>query len=257
MSNEETKISGLVITYNEEKNIGDLLRNIDFVDEIIIVDSFSKDRTKEIALANNKVTFFENKFEDFTKQRNFALTKANYNWILFLDGDERIPADLKNEILETVEKNNQKDAYFFYRKYMFKGKPINFSGTQTDKNYRLFKKNKASYKQERLVHETLEINGTTGILKNKLLHYSYLNYEGYKKKMYYYGILKAKELNQKNKKPTIFHQYIKPTYKFLYSFFIRLGFLDGINGLIICYLHSYSVFITYKELNKLNNSNQF
>ena len=257
MSKEKTKISGLIITFNEEKNIEDLLQNIDFVDEIIIIDSFSKDKTKEIALKNIKVTFIENTFEDFTSQRNFALKQANHNWILFLDGDERITKNLKSEILATLESKEAKDAYYFFRKYMFKGKPIHFSGTQTDKNYRLFKKDKATYTQERLVHETLNVNGTTGVLKNKLLHFSYLNFEDYKKKMFSYGVLKAKELKAKNKKISWFHRFLKPCYKFLYSFLIRLGFLDGFNGLIICYLHAYSVFITYKELHKLNNSKQF
>lgn len=249
-----TKISGLVITYNEEKNIKELLQNIDFVDEIIIVDSFSKDKTKEIALQNNKVLFIEHPFADFTTQRNFALQHASNNWVLFLDGDERIPEELKREILETINKKETNAAYYFYRKYMYKGLAIHFSGTQTDKNFRLFKKNKATYSPERLVHETLKVKGTVGTLKNKLLHYSFSDYHEYKKKMASYGKLKAQELYLKNKKATFIPLYLKPLYKFLYSYIVRLGIFDGYRGFNICYLHAYSVAITYKTLKELGLS---
>ena len=251
--NEKVKISGLIITYNEENNIVSLLENIDFVDEIIIVDSFSKDQTKKLAIQNPKVVFFENVFIDFTSQRNFALSKASNDWILFLDGDERLTHDLKIEIVQTLEQKFTKDAYYFYRKFLFQNKLIRFSGTQTDKNFRLFKKSKCSYTAERLVHETLHVHGSIGIFKNKLLHYSYFDYKDYKNKMITYGRLKAKELHQKGKKSNIMLLVFKPMYKFLYSFLIRLGFLDGYKGLIICYLHALSVFETYKELNKLQN----
>ena len=134
---------------------------------------------------------------------------------------------------------------------MYQGKPIHFSGTQTDKNFRLFKKDKAKYSQERLVHETLKVDGTIGILKNKLLHFSFSDYQDYKKKMENYGKLKALELFSKNKKATFFHRYIKPLYKLLYSYIIRLGIFDGWRGFNICYLHSYSVFVTYKNLSEI------
>jgi len=244
----DSRISGLVITYNEEKNIEELIKNIDFVDEIIIVDSISSDKTKAIATQFPKVKFIENKFIDFTTQRNFALQHAQYNWVLFMDGDERVTPELKEEIIETTKKVNSEDAYYFYRKYYYKKKPIHFSGTQTDKNFRLFKRDKAIYTAEKLVHETLTVNGTIGKLKHKLIHYSFDNYTAYKSKMIHYGQLKAKELYLKNKKFTYLHLIFKPIYKFLYNYFIRLGVLDGIMGFNICYLHALSVYATYKRL---------
>ena len=248
---QNQKISGLVITYNEEKNIGELIENLHFVDEIIIVDSFSKDKTKEIAKKYNNVIFIENKFEDFTKQRNLALNLSNNSWILFLDADERISNNLKNEILSTIKKEDTASAYYFYRKFMFKQKPLHFSGWQTDKNIKLFKKEKAIYRIDRLVHEKLIIEGSEEKLKHKLIHFSYNDYKSYKHKMISYGILKSKELFLKKFHPNWFHFYIKPIYKFLYSYFIRLGILDGRKGVIICYLNALSVFVTYNELKKL------
>jgi hypothetical protein len=131
---------------------------------------------------------------------------------------------------------------------MFNSSPLEFSGWQTDKNIRLFKKEKASYITDRLVHEKLKINGSVGKLKNKLIHYSYKDFESYKAKMKSYGKLKALELYSKDFKPNFFHCYLKPVYKFFHSYLIRLGFLDGKKGFIISYLNAYSIYIRFKEL---------
>ncbi len=244
----DKSITGLIITYNEELHIKDVLQNLSFVDEIIVVDSFSTDKTVEIIKSFPQVKLIQNKFEDFTKQRNLALSYAKNNWILFIDADERISNELRDEILKTVNLENTKDAYYFVRKFIFKNEPLRFSGWQTDKNFRLFKKNKAHYKSERLVHETLNIKGTIGVLKHKLIHYSYADYKTYKRKMVSYGKLRAKELFQKKEKITFFHRFIKPAYKFIYDYIIRLGILDGKKGIIICYLNALSVHVRYKEL---------
>lgn len=103
------KVSGLIITHNEEKNIREVLECFDFCDEIVIVDSFSTDRTLEIAEIFPNVKIIQNKFENFTKQRNLALDNAKNDWVLFLDGDERITPELKAEIIETLNSKNKKD----------------------------------------------------------------------------------------------------------------------------------------------------
>lgn len=139
---------------------------------------------------------------------------------------------------------------------MFKGKPLHFSGWQTDKNIRLFKKDAARYSKERLVHEILRVKGRTRTMKHKLIHYSYIDYFSYKQKMIDYANLKAKELYMKEVKPNFFHFHIKPTYKFLYTFLIRLGFLDGKRGFMICYLNALSVYHRYPFLKKLYHSNK-
>jgi len=247
----DNKISGLIITLNEELHIQSVIENLSFVDEIIIVDSFSSDKTESIAMRYPKVKFFKKTFENYTTQRNFALDLASHQWVLFLDADERIPDELQSEILETVNSESTADAYYFYRKFFYKNKPLHFSGWQTDKNIRLFKKDKARYVPDRLVHEILKVDGRKAILKNKLIHYSYASFENYKSKMIYYAKLKAQELFQKNIKPNFFHFYIKPAYKFFYTYFIRLGILDGKKGLVICYLNALSVYSRYPELKKL------
>ena len=242
------KISGLIITFNEEKNIQAVLECFDFCDEIIVIDSFSTDKTLEIAREFAKVKIIQNKFEDFTKQRNLALEAAKNDWVLFLDGDERITPKLKQEILETVKNPDSKDAYFFYRTFFLGRKQINFSGTQNDKNFRLFRKSKAHYSENKKVHETLEVNGSVGILEHKLLHYSFENYAQFKNKMLSYGRLKGQELQLKGKKYSFITQWSKVIFKFFKTYFLKLGILDGINGLKISYLQSLYVYETYRTL---------
>lgn len=253
MPENREKVSGLIITYNEERNIREVLECFDFCDEIVVVDSFSTDKTIEIAKSFPQVNIFQNQFEDFTKQRNFALTHAKNDWVLFLDGDERITPQLKKEIIEELSKPDKKDAYFFYRKFFFAGKAIHYSGTQTDKNFRLFRKSKARYISEKKVHETLQVQGTIGELKNKLLHYSVTDYDSYKKKMIHYGALKGKELAAKGKRYSFLIQYIKTGFKFFKAYIMRLGILDGKEGYQLSLLQSLSVFETYKSLKKEQN----
>ena len=242
------KISGLIITFNEEKNIQKILADFSICDEIIVVDSFSSDQTVEIARQNPKVKIVQQKFEDFTKQRNLALDQAKNDWVLFLDGDERITPELQTEIITELNKFDKKDAYYFYRKFYVGGKPIHFSGTQNDKNFRLFRKSKCRYVADKKVHETLDVRGSIGILKNKLLHYSFENFEQFKSKMLYYGLLKGNELADKGKKYSIITHWGKVALKFLKTYIIKLGFLDGIDGLKISYLQSLYVNETYKKL---------
>lgn len=246
-------ISGLIITQNEEKNIQEVLECFDFCDEIIVVDSFSTDKTVEIAKTFPNVKIIQHKFEDFTKQRNLALDAAKHDWVLFLDGDERITPELRKEIIEELNNPTKKDAYYFYRKFFFADKPINFSGTQSDKNFRLFRRSKARYIAGKKVHETLEVNGNIGILKNKLLHYSVSDYESYREKMIHYGVLKGKELAAKGKKFNVLIQYLKTIFKFFKAYIMRLGVLDGKEGYQLSYLQSLSVFETYESLKKEQN----
>ncbi len=244
-------LSALIITFNEEKHIQEVLQDIDFADEIIVIDSFSTDKTVELVNTFPKAKLIQNTFVDYSSQRNFAIECAKNPWILFIDADERFTEELKEEVIETIQKPNVSSAYLFYRIFMFENTKLNYSGWQTDKIFRLFQKDKAKYVTERLVHEKLTVNGKIGKLKHKLIHFSYTDYETYKSKMVNYGKLKAKEEFAKGIQPNFYHFYLHPTYKFLYQFIVRLGFLDGKKGAIICYLNALSVAVRYQELKKM------
>ena len=125
------KITALAITLNEAANLPDFLKSLDFVDEIIIVDSFSTDNTVTIAKQFEKVTVFERAFDNFSSQKNYALSKASNDWVVFFDPDETITAEVKNEILDIL-KNPIADAYFIKRENYFMKKRIKYSGFQSD-----------------------------------------------------------------------------------------------------------------------------
>ena len=250
--NAHEKLSALVITYNEENNIDALIDNLNFVDEIIIVDSFSTDKTIEKIKQHQHVKLIQNTFINFSNQRNFALKYANYNWVLFIDADERVNPKLKMEIHSTINnKDNTAIAFEVYRKFYYKKKLVRFSGWQTDKVFRLYHKNHIEYKKDLFVHELLNINGDIGVLKEKIEHYSFDSYTDYKNKMIHYASLRAKELHIQQLKPSVFHYYIKPIYRFFNHYIMRLGFLDGKKGITIAYLSSYYVYRRYVELKKL------
>lgn len=246
-------LTALIITCNEEKNIKVLLDDLSFADEIIVVDSFSSDQTFEIASSYNNVKTVQRTFDNFAFQRNYALSLASHPWILFIDADERLTPELKQEICTVIEQKNNVSAYNMKRNFMFENSKLRFSGWQTDKIIRLFKKENAFYNTEKIVHEKLVVKGEIKTLKNKLIHYSYSNYEDYKQKMLFYGKLKAQEEFTKNTKPNFYHFYIRPVYQFMNQYVLRLGFLDGKKGIVICYLNALSVAERFQELKKIRS----
>lgn len=253
---ESHKISALLITLNEEKNIDEVLDNISFADEIIVVDSYSTDSTVEKVQQHPKATLIQRKFKNYTDQKGFAMEQATHDWILFLDADERITPALKDEILQIVKSTEETaSAYYFLRTFMFQDQVLRFSGWQTDKNYRLFKKSKVHFADDRIVHETLVVDGESKTLKNRLIHFSYSGYEDYKGKMLKYGRMKALDEFKKGKKGSWFHSVFRPSYKFFNHYILRLGILDGKKGIIICYLNALGVHAKFQELKRLNQKN--
>lgn len=255
MPKERQKVSALIITYNEIGYIEKCIESVEFADEIIVVDSYSTDGTFEFLKAHPKVKVIQHPFSNFTLQKSFTLKQATNDWVLFLDADEVVSEKLKAEITETVNSDTDISAFWFYRKFMFANRPLNFSGWQTDKNYRLFRKSKALFSDKKIVHETLDVNGKSGILKEKLIHYCYKNYEDYKSKMVKYGKLKAKEDFYRENRYNLLSLIFKPLWKFVNHYFVRLGFLDGQQGVIICYLNALSDYERYRELKRLEKKN--
>lgn len=246
------KISALVITKNEEENILAYLSEVDkFADEIIVVDSFSTDNTVALAKQNPKVKVYQRKFDNFSSQRNFALEKAQYDWITFYDADERLPQALIAEILHTVRTEKQITSFYNYRKFYVQNNRLKYSGWQNDKAIRLFRKSCCKYKEEFLVHEILECNSKPGKLKTKLDHYSYKSFGDYRDKLFFYSKLRAQELYEKKVKPNFFHFYIKPSFRFFHHYFLRFGFLDGVVGFKMSKLLAKYVYKRYEYLDEL------
>ena len=253
LNTTKSKISAVFITFNEIDNIDAVIRNVSFANEIIVVDSFSTDGTAERLKNYPEVKFIQRPFKNYTDQKSYAMRQATHDWVLFMDADERLTDSLRKEITETINLKSEIVAYYFYRTFMFQNKVLRFSGWQSDKNYRLFRKSKVQFATERVVHETLIVDGASGTLKNKLIHYSYKNYKDYKGKMIKYGKMKAQEELSKNYTPRPFHFMFRPAYKFINHYIARFGFLDGKKGIIISYLNALGVLSRYKELKRLRN----
>jgi glycosyltransferase involved in cell wall biosynthesis len=244
------KITAIIPTLNEEIHIAAAIESVSFADEIIVIDSFSTDKTVEIAETCH-VKIIKRKFDDFSSQKNFAIQEAKYPWIYILDADERVTPEVEKEILEAVKNPNDCVGFYVRRTFYFHGEKVNYCGFQRDKVIRLFLKEYCEYKG--LVHETISATGKLGFFKNKIDHFSYRGYDLYIKKINKYASLQAKELHRKGKKATIFHFLIKPFVRFVIHYVIRLGFLDGYKGYIICRTYSYRVSVRYIKLWLLNN----
>ena len=240
------KISAVAITLNEESALPAFLKSLDFVDEIILVDSYSTDNTVAVAKENNKVTVFERSFDNFSAQKNFAISKANNNWVVFFDPDEEITSELTSEILNELI-NPKAIAYQVNRTFYFMGKRIKYSGLQNDYVIRLFHKNHCKYNGN-LVHETMEADGEVRKLKTKVPHYTYKSFDDYTGKMHKYSALKAQMLYKKGKKPNAYHFFFRPWYRFVNQYFFKLGILDGTEGFILAYVSAFSVFKRYVNL---------
>lgn len=240
------KISAVIITLNEEKALPDFLESLWFVDEIVVLDSYSTDSTLAIASTHEKVNVHQRTFDNFSAQKNAAISKATHDWVVFFDPDEKITKALAEEILKTLE-NPKAIAYYAHRVFHFMGKRIKYSGLQNDKVIRVFKKNQCQYNSN-LVHEELETNGKTATLKSELPHYTYTTFDAYTSKMHRYSALQAKMLYTKGVKPNGYHFFLMPWFRFVSQYFLKLGFLDGREGFILAYVSAFSVFKRYVNL---------
>lgn len=246
MLENPVKISALAITLNEAAAIENFIKSLWFTDEIIIVDSFSTDNTVAIASKHAKVIVHKRVFDNFSAQKNFAISKANNDWVVFFDPDEEITTSLSEEIINTVA-NPQAVAYSVKRDFYFMGKRIKYSGLQNDHVVRLFNKNYCHYNSN-LVHERLEGEGETSILKTTLPHHTYKSFDDYLLKMNRYSTLQAQMLFEKGKKPSWFLFFVRPGFRFWNQFLFRRGFLDGKEGFVLAYVSAFSVFKRYVNL---------
>ncbi len=243
-------ISAVIITYNEQHNIRRCIESImTVVDEIIVVDSFSTDKTKDICKEFN-VRFFSKEWEGYSETKNFGNQQCKYEYILSLDADEALSEELTNSILSVKE--NLNGAYKFNRLTNYSGKWIYHCGWYPDVKIRLFPKNK-SYWVGDYVHEILETDKDVSItpLKGNLLHFAYRNKKEHLEKIKKYSSLHAEKMFAENIKFNPLKLIVAPAIKFIMDYFIHKGFLDGKAGFTICRISAKAVFLKYLKLKKL------
>ena len=248
------KLSAVIITFNEERNIKRCLESLEGVaDEILVVDSFSKDRTEEICHSFN-VRFIQNVFEGHIQQKNYAIDQAQNDWILSLDADESLTSELKESILK-IKLDPTFDGYRMNRLTNYCGHWVRYCGWYPDTKIRLVNRNTARW-QGVNPHDRLDLlNGQEpGFLIGDLLHYSYYTKEDHLKQIEYFGDIAAKELYERGGKSNYLKIGVKVIAQFFKSFILKRGLLDGKTGFTISRLSAYATYRKYIKLLHLQQS---
>lgn len=237
-------VSVAIITKNEERNIGEALESVRDFEDIVIVDSFSTDRTVEIC---SKYTdrIYRHEWMGFSKQKQQAVDYARNDWVMILDADERVTPELKAEIEREISSGTNA-GFYVPRKNYFLGKWIRYSGWWPDHTLRLFRRD-SGHVESREVHEKVVIDGSAACLKNPLLHYSYRSLNDYMKKMELYSDLAADEILRRKGRPPSFSLIMNPAAVFLKMYLLRQGFRDGIHGFILAVLYAFQTFLKYAK----------
>lgn len=247
-------LSVVIITLNEERNILRCINSVrEIADEIVVIDSFSTDRTKQICIENN-VKVVEKPFLGFNEQKNFALLQATYPLVLSLDADEALSPELITSV-KAVKQNQTADGYTMNRKTNYCGKWINHCW-YPDSKLRLWDTRKGKWDSNSL-HEKVEMqqNAVIQKIKGDLLHYSYYTLDDYMAQLRKFNELGATQAFKKGKKFTYFKLFLKPPATFLKLYILKKGFLDGYAGFEISLVSAFAKFLQYARLRQLWQSN--
>lgn len=249
----QVKLSVVIITFNEEKNIERCLTSVkEIADEIVVVDSFSTDNTKEICLKHN-TTFIEHHFDGHIEQKNWAITQASSPYILSLDADEALTKELSNEI-QKIKNNWQYDGYSFNRLTNYCGKWIKHCGWYPDKKLRLWDSRKGSW-QGTNPHDRYELDShNIQHINQDVLHYSYYTISDHIKQVNYFTDIAAKAAVKEGKTSSVFKILFNPCLKFFRDYIFKMGILDGYYGFVISMISSHATFLKYAKIKQLQQS---
>lgn len=239
-------VSVIITTYNEEINIVDCIESVLWADEILLVDSQSTDRTVEFASCY-PVKILQREYYGSAAQKNWCLDRVEHDWVLILDADERVPEPLAREILTLLIRHPGHNGYYIRRRNIALGKVIRHSGWSTDRVIRFFHRAQGRYPNRR-VHADLDIEGPTPVLKHRLTHYTFRSLEQYLEKFLKYAEWGAAQGFREGRSAGLLEIGGRPAWRFLRSYFLQRGFLDGLHGLMVCTLQAFGVFLKYARL---------
>lgn len=242
-------LSVIIITKNEALDILECLESVAWADEIIVLDSGSEDDTAEICRRYTDKVFITD-WPGYGVQKQRALEKANGDWILSIDADERITPELRKEIGQVMV-DNAYDGYLLPRLSSYCGQFMKHGGWYPDYVLRLFRREKGRFSLE-LVHESVMLEGRVGKLNGLILHNSYSDLEEVVTKVNSYSSLNAQKLFERGKKSSLSKAIFHALWKFINTYFIKLGFLDGRRGLMLAVSSAEGVYYKYVKLLLLN-----
>jgi glycosyltransferase involved in cell wall biosynthesis len=245
-------LSATIITLNEEENLRACLESLGFVDEIIVCDSGSTDRTLAIARSfTDKI--FQDPWQGFARQKNLAQERAGGHWILNIDADERVTPALREEISAVLKHDSAWAGFKIPRKNFFAGQWIRHGGWYPNYQLRLYRKEAGAF-APREVHEQVVVQGKVGTLKAPLDHFTYRSLSDYLKRMDRYSELSARQYHQEGKRLSWPEILFRSQFTFFKMWVLQRGFLDGASGFVLARLYSYYTFVKYAKLKELNRS---
>ncbi len=239
------KISAAIIAENEQRNIARAIESLRCCDEIVVVDSGSTDRTCEIA-ENLGARVVEASWRGYAGQKNFALEQCQHDWVLSIDADEALSEALEAEIWQLKKTGPRADAYTMPRMAQYLGKWILHGGWYPDRKVRLFDRRKAKWVGD-FVHESVTVEGTVEALEGNLLHFTCDSLTEHVKSIDRYTTLAAQQIIAAKKPVTWAHLVIDPAWTFFSTYFLKAGFLDGFEGIVIAYMAAVYNFLKYAK----------
>lgn len=248
------KISAVIITFNEERNIKRCLQSLGgIVDEIVVVDSFSTDDTESLCKPFG-VRFIKHPFEGHIQQKSWAAGQASFDYILSLDADEALSEQLKVSIT-SAKSNWEADGYSFSRLNNYLGKWIKHCGWYPDIKLRLWDRRKGDWGGDNPHDRVIMQEGSqVKRIGGDLLHYSYHSIQQHLNQINSFTEIAAKQAIANGKSSSVFKAVFKSFWKFKRDYIFKLGFLDGYYGFVICVLSAYAVFVKYIKIRELKNS---
>ena len=240
------KLTVIIPAHNEEANLGDCLESVRWADEILVVDSFSTDGTLEIAREFG-ARILQHEYVYSARQKNWAIPRAIHPWVLLVDADERVTPDLREEIQAVLDEGPGHDGYWIRRLNHFLGRPMRHCGWGNDTVVRLFRRDAARY-QDRKVHAEIDLPGPLPVLRHPLEHHSFRSFGQYWRKLQLYSEWGASQLHGEGRRAGALDVFGRPVTRFLKMYLLRLGFLEGMHGLVLSMLAAFSVYLKYARL---------
>ncbi len=238
------KISIFIIAYNSERKIEACLKSVEWAEEIVVVDSFSRDATAEICRKYG-AKVHNREFKDYADQKNYALSLVHNPWALSLDTDEVVSEPLKEEILRALASSSPVNAYRIPRQSFMFGRKFRFTGTQDDAPVRLLRTACARFEQP--IHEVVKVEGATAKLFNPIFHYTYASIDDYWGRFSRYTALEAEYLQSKNAPVSWVDFFVRPWAVFFKLYFLKQGFRDGFEGFLFSAFSAFYAFAKYAK----------
>jgi glycosyltransferase involved in cell wall biosynthesis len=242
-------LSVIIPCFNEERNIASCLKSVSWADEILVVDSFSTDRTLEIAQQYTD-RILRHEYINSATQKNWAIPQALHDWVLIVDCDERVTAELRDDIATVLKQEPLREGYWVKRKNYLFGEEIKYSGWGTDSVLRLFRRDLGRY-QEKRVHAEVNLQNT-GVLRGFLEHHSVSSLSDWINKINRYSSWKAQDKYEKGAMAPVLHMMLRPPMRFFKDYILRLGILDGWRGFLIASMSAFAELVMAAKIAQIS-----